>query len=72
MWKEASKLTAAEYALEKQLQEKTRVTDIQQKRNGIAVMALGDKSYKHPERSSDFYKSGGLVSGSSIRMRKGV
>ena len=29
----------------------------------IDVFALGDKNYKFPEYSSDYYKTGGLVPG---------
>lgn len=41
-------------------------------RNGIDLASFGDKSYKIPEHSTEFYKAGGLITGSSMRMKKGV
>lgn len=34
-------------------------------RNGYPVIAPGEKSYKNPEYSNDFFKEGGLIPGSS-------
>jgi len=34
-------------------------------RNGFPVNAPGEKSYKNPECSNDFYKEGGLIPGST-------
>lgn len=39
--------------------------DVKDARNGIPVYSHGDKSYKKPEHSSDFYKPGGLIVGST-------
>lgn len=34
-------------------------------RNGFPLKAPGEKSYKNPEYSSDFFKEGGLIPGST-------
>ena len=36
-------------------------------RNGIMVKAQGDKSFKNPEYTKNFFKEGGLVPGSSFK-----
>lgn len=51
------------------MKKKARVNDFGQLRNGIGVAALGDKTYKYPEYSDNFYKNGGLIPGSTIRPR---
>ena len=58
--------------MEKQLQGKVRIEGTEQMRNGIDVASSGDKSYKIPEHSAEFYKAGGLTPGSSMRLKKGV
>ena len=49
-----------EYGL--QLGWKTVVKD---SRNGIPEYSQGDKSYKKPEHSTDFFWPGGLIAGST-------
>lgn len=52
------------------LQSKKRVGNLNQKRNELRVGSLGDKSYRYPDYSPDFFKEEGLVSGStSFRLR---
>lgn len=43
---------------------------LQSLRNSIAVTSLGDKPYKYPEYSSNFYHEGGLIVGSTHKPRK--
>ena len=50
--------------------KKIRVYKYLEKRNGILAAALGDKSYKEPELSPDFYKKPGLIVGSTNKDRK--
>ena len=49
-----------------QIGRKIRVNDLDAQRNGLEVIAPGDKSYKKPEHSSGFYQEGGLITGSTI------
>ena len=51
------------------MQGKIRVPDLEHQRNKISSASLGDKAYKYPEYSADFYKAGGLIPGSTIRKR---
>jgi hypothetical protein len=34
-------------------------------RNGVPLSSLGDKIYKCPEYQTDFFKDGGLITGST-------
>lgn len=36
----------------------------------LPVASLGDKNYKNPEFATDFFKEGGLITGSSNVQRK--
>lgn len=59
-------LPATEFDFHKsQMGLKKRVTDLLDMRNSLPQKSLGDKSYKKPERSTNFYHEGGLVIGSS-------
>ncbi|KAL4468343.1 hypothetical protein ABPG72_010744 [Tetrahymena utriculariae] len=66
----ANQRTNNQYELEKQLQTKTRVEGLPQMRNQLDVRSLGDKAYRHPEYSSDFYKQGGLIPGATIQDKR--
>ena len=48
------------------MQRKHIVEGLDSKRNSLNVSSLGDKAYKYPEYAADFYKSGGLIPGSTI------
>lgn len=52
-----------------QMGRKIRIEDEKAQRNGLGVIAPGDKPYKKPEHSSGFYKEEGLVTGSTISKR---
>jgi hypothetical protein len=39
-------------------------------RNGLPIRSLGDKTYKSPEYSPDFYKTDGVTIGSTHSLRK--
>ena len=60
---------SVEYDMETSMNRKQRVNN-ERSRNYIPTSHLGDKSYKNADREPGFYKSGGLVIGSSIRMRE--
>ena len=65
----ANKETNSEYTLEKKMGRKTTVEFLDEQRNFLPYRTLGDKTYKNPEYSDNFFKEGGLVAGSSIRKR---
>jgi len=54
-----------ETAIEKEMCPKARIRNLSRMRNGFQVIAPGDKSYKNPEYSSNFYQEGGLIPGST-------
>lgn len=58
------------YNLEEIMGKKQRVDHFSRKRNLLPVRSLGDKIYKHPDYSSDFFKGGGLIPGSNIAYKK--
>jgi|LakMenE01Jun11ns_1017448.scaffolds.fasta_scaffold9498416_1 hypothetical protein len=47
------------------MQGKIRVLGLEQQRNGLGVTSMGDKSYKYPEYATQFFKDGGLITGST-------
>lgn len=57
---------AQEIDLSRVLQRKLRIDDMMGQRNGIPTRSLGDKQYRHPEYSNEFYKAGGLIVGSTF------
>ncbi|CAG9329664.1 unnamed protein product [Blepharisma stoltei] len=50
---------------EKLMGKKKLVPELDDKRNQLSIRALGDKSYKKVEHDTDFYKPGGLITGST-------
>ena len=38
-------------------------------RNGLPLTSLGDKNYKHPEYQTGYFKDGGLIVGSTNKLR---
>jgi hypothetical protein len=53
------------------MQVKKKIYGLEGQRNGLGVTSLGDKGYKYPEYESNFYQSGGLISGStSFKLRQ--
>lgn len=49
------------------MQRKTRVMTYEDQRNQVGTAALGDKPYKYPQYSVNFYHKGGLIPGSTFR-----
>jgi len=47
------------------MQAKARILGLEGQRNGLGVTSLGDKPYQYPEYQPNFYKSGGLIAGST-------
>ncbi|KAM3137676.1 hypothetical protein pb186bvf_010290 [Paramecium bursaria] len=56
--------------VEQMMGQKKRLEYLTQMRNGLNVVSLGDKPYKNPEYCEGFYKSGGLIAGSTQVQRK--
>ena len=54
-----------EYGIDSKMGRKMRVKGFSELRNGISCSALGDKAYKASQYSSDFYKTPGIVPGST-------
>lgn len=54
-----------EFVIEKELGPKNRIRSLSQLRNGLPVKIPGEKSYKNPEYSNNFFQEGGLVPGST-------
>ena len=67
IFEEANKSREKNHVLTKTWKNKGRVVGIEAQRNYLGVNSLGDKSYKYPEYSSNFYHSGGLIVGSTNR-----
>eukprot|EP01017_Pseudomicrothorax_dubius_P006017 TRINITY_DN11652_c0_g1_i2.p1 TRINITY_DN11652_c0_g1~~TRINITY_DN11652_c0_g1_i2.p1 ORF type:complete len:297 (-),score=67.37 TRINITY_DN11652_c0_g1_i2:4-834(-) len=65
----ANALSSKESRLEKTMGIKKTILELETKRNGLSVNSLGDKPYKQPEYSHNFFKDGGLVAGSTHKQR---
>jgi hypothetical protein len=52
------------------MQRKGRIYGLHALRNSIGISTLGDKAYKYPEYSQNFYNSGGLIPGSTHKLRQ--
>ena len=48
---------------------KKRVNSLYDQRNGLPMLSLGDKIYKHPDYLPGFFNDGGLIAGSTNRAR---
>ena len=59
------KTKGVEYGISSKMGRKKRVDGFSELRNGISCSALGDKCYKASQYSSDFYKTPGIVPGST-------
>lgn len=57
--------TLEEIAIEKEMGPKARIRNLSRMRNGFPLVAPGEKSYKNPEYSSNFFLEGGLIPGST-------
>ena len=58
-----------EYSVEKVINRKKLVTSLDERRNNMPIIAPGDKLYRNVDYSSDFFKEGGLVTGSTNSAR---
>lgn len=65
-----NKPSEGEWRVESIMQGKKRCNGFSLKRNGLPITALGDKCYKHPDYSSNFFKGGGLIPGSNFFVYK--
>ena len=57
--------TINETEINKTMGSKKRVNTMYEARNGLAMAALGDKTYKAPEYQPGFFREGGLIAGST-------
>lgn len=73
-WKTKKKIlvhgSSEEYDVESNMNRKQRISSVEVSRNGIAVSVPGDKCYREVNKEPGFYKSGGLIPGSSIQLRE--
>ena len=53
--------------------QKSRIKSLVEQRNRMPMASLGDKNYKHPDYTPNFFKEGGLIAGSTnqLRMKSG-
>lgn len=51
------------------MQRKVRINGLDPQRNNLPVKTLGDKQYKYPQYSANFYHEGGLIAGSTQKPR---
>ncbi len=65
-YKNEEKEILKEINLEKIINRKKRIWNIEQKRNGMKLRIPGDKYYKCSEHFPTYYKEGGLIPGSTI------
>lgn len=65
-----NKCTDSHYNLEKQIGSKVRVDNLEKQRNRLPVLSLGDKAYRHPDYSADFFKEGGIIPSANMGAKK--
>jgi hypothetical protein len=58
-----------EYSIDKIINRKKLVTSLSERRNDMPIIAPGDKLYRNVDYSTDFFKEGGLVIGSTNSAR---
>eukprot|EP00825_Cyclidium_porcatum_P048775 TRINITY_DN828_c0_g1_i2.p1 TRINITY_DN828_c0_g1~~TRINITY_DN828_c0_g1_i2.p1 ORF type:complete len:303 (+),score=60.48 TRINITY_DN828_c0_g1_i2:351-1259(+) len=66
----SNKQTINSYNLENQMGLKVRVSNLQKQRNQLPVLSLGDKPYRHPDYSSNFFKEGGIIPSANMEAKK--
>eukprot|EP00831_Metopus_contortus_P077447 TRINITY_DN7274_c0_g1_i2.p1 TRINITY_DN7274_c0_g1~~TRINITY_DN7274_c0_g1_i2.p1 ORF type:complete len:350 (+),score=90.60 TRINITY_DN7274_c0_g1_i2:115-1164(+) len=62
---EGHRCTENEHTIDRDMGVKHPIQGLLPKRNDLDFRSLGDKSYKFSEDSSDFFKGGGLIAGST-------
>ena len=60
---------SAETNIEKMMNKKKRIYSLEQQRNYYKKINPGDKNYRYVEHSPDYFKEGGLIVGSTNRIR---
>jgi len=58
-----------EWALENKMTRKKRILSLYEQRNEMISFNPGDKTYKNVDNSPDFFKEGGLIVGSTNKIR---
>lgn len=66
----STKRDGVQYQIEGIMNQKTRVDSHESRRNNINEASGGDKYYKDADREPGFYAKGGIISGSTIQLRK--
>lgn len=61
--------SSSELNLENMMNKKKRILTLDAQRNYFKKISPGDKNYRYSECSPDYYKEGGLIVGSSNRIR---
>ena len=67
---QANQITTSEYKIDDIIKKKRQILSVRELRNTIPVNSLGDKIYRYPTYAAEFFKEGGLISGSSNIYRK--
>jgi hypothetical protein len=57
------------YELEDVMGQKGRIPSLEAQRNSFPIINPGDKIFKNPDYSPDFFKGGGLIPGSTNKIR---
>ena len=57
--------TSSELSVYKTMGSKVRINSQFEQRNGLPMLALGDKNYKTPAYEPGFFREGGLIAGST-------
>ena len=61
--------SSTEMNIENMMNRKKRINSLEQQRNYYKRINPGDKNYRYAEHSPDFYKEGGLIVGSTNKIR---
>ena len=61
--------TSSEINIESMMNKKKRISSLEQQRNYYKKINPGDKNYRYVEHSPDYFKEGGLIVGSTNRIR---
>ena len=69
MDKKVSFSTSCETNVESMMNKKKRIYSLEQQRNYYKEVNPGDKNYRYAEHSTDFFKEGGLIVGSTNKIR---
>eukprot|EP01038_Epipyxis_sp_PR26KG_P012213 gene12213-16362_t len=66
----SSSLKSSEHYIESTMNRKQRILDSLSQRNSIPIAHHGDKPFREVQHSSGYYAEGGLITGSTISIKK--